>query len=83
MELLKKLTSVWGPSGCEEKVTELIKNEISDFCDEIYTDSLGNLVCRKKGTGKKVMFASHADEIGIVVTFIDENGFLRSSTTTS
>ena len=77
MELLKKLTSVWGPSGCEEKVTELIKNEVAGLCDEIYTDSLGNLICRKKGCGKKVMFASHADEIGIVVTFIDEKGFLR------
>lgn len=79
MELLKKLTSEWGPSGCEEKVTELIKNEIEGLCDEIYKDALGNLIARKKGNGKKVMFASHADEIGVVVTFIDENGFLRFS----
>ncbi|MBQ7986368.1 MAG: M42 family metallopeptidase [Clostridia bacterium] len=77
MELLKKLTGTFGPSGCEEKIAELIKKETEAFCDEIYTDALGNLVCRKKGNGKKVMFASHMDEIGIVVTFIDEAGFLR------
>lgn len=77
MELLKKLTATFGPSGCEGKITELIKKETEAFCDEIYTDALGNLVCRKKGNGKKVMFASHMDEIGIVVTFIDEKGFLR------
>lgn len=77
MELLKKLTAVWGPSGCEEKVSELIKEEVKTYADEIYTDALGNLVCRKKGNGKKVMFASHMDEIGVVITYIDEAGFLR------
>lgn len=77
MELLKKLTSCYGPSGCEEKIAELIKLEICDLADEVYTDALGNLVARKKGSGKKVMFAAHMDEIGIVVTFIDDKGFLR------
>lgn len=77
MELLRKLTGTYGPSGCEGKIAELIKKETEAFCDETYTDALGNLICRKKGNGKKVMFASHMDEIGIVVTFIDEEGFLR------
>lgn len=79
MELLKKLTGTYGPSGCEAKITELIKAEAQDLADEIYTDALGNLILRKKGNGKKVMFAAHCDEIGIVVTFIDEKGFLRFS----
>ena len=48
MELLKKLTGVWGPSGCEEKVSELIKEEVKTLADEIYTDALGNLIVRKK-----------------------------------
>lgn len=77
MELLKKLTEAWGPSGCEEQITDLIMAEVKEFSDEIYKDALGNLICRKKGSGKKVMFAAHADEIGIVVTFIDDKGFLR------
>jgi len=77
MELLKKLTGTFGPSGCEEQITDLIMAETKDFADEIYKDALGNLICRKKGNGKKVMMASHCDEIGIVVTFIDDKGFLR------
>lgn len=77
MELLKKLTECFGPSGCEEQITDLIMAEVKEFSDEIYKDALGNLICRKKGSGKKLMFAAHADEIGIVVTFIDDKGFLR------
>lgn len=77
MELLRKLTACDAPSGCEAGITELIKNEIKDFADEVYEDALGNLIARKKGNGKKVMFAAHCDEIGIIVTFIDDKGFLR------
>lgn len=79
MELLKKLTACDAPSGCEKGITELIRKEVSGYADEVYTDVLGNLIVRKKGSGKKVMFAAHCDEIGIVVTFIDEKGFLRFS----
>lgn len=77
MELLKKLSLCYGPSGREQGITELIKSELNDFADEIYTDNLGNLIAHKKGTGKKIMFAAHMDEIGVVVTFIDDNGYLR------
>ena len=79
MELLEKLSRCDAPSGCEKPVIELIKEEIKDYADEITVDALGNLIARKKGDGKKVMFAAHADEIGVVVTYIDENGFLRFS----
>ncbi|MBO5060875.1 MAG: M42 family metallopeptidase [Clostridia bacterium] len=79
MELLKKLTACDAPSGNEEKITELIRAEVEGYADEIYTDALGNLVARKKGSGKRVMLAAHCDEIGVVVTFIDEKGFLRFS----
>ncbi len=79
MELLKKLTSVTGASGNEKKVSELIKSEIKAYVDEISTDALGNLTAHKKGTGMKIMLAAHMDEIGVVVTFIDDEGFLRFS----
>ncbi len=79
MELLKRLTECDAPSGCESGIMRLIEEEIKDYADEVYTDSLGNLIARKKGNGKKVMFAAHADEIGVVVTYIDEKGFLRFS----
>ena len=79
MELLKKLTSCISPSGREDEIRDIIKNELEGFCDEIFTDALGNLICHKKGNGKKLMLASHMDEIGFMVTFIDDNGFLRFS----
>lgn len=79
MELLKKLTQCDGPSGNEHAVCELIKSVVTEFADEVYTDTMGNLIAHKKGTGKKIMFAAHADEIGVVVTYIDEKGFLRFS----
>lgn len=79
MELLKKLTQCNAPSGCEKSITDILKNELDGIADEVYTDVMGNLVAHKKGTGKKIMFAAHCDEIGIVVSFIDKNGFLRFS----
>ncbi|WHH59496.1 M42 family metallopeptidase [Petroclostridium sp. X23] len=79
MDLLKELTQCYGPSGNEEKIRELLIEKIKDYVDEISVDPLGNLIARKKGNGKKLMFAAHMDEIGIIVTFIDDNGFLRFS----
>ena len=79
MELLKKLSLCYAPSGREKEITELIKNEVKDFTDEVYSDNLGNLIAHKKGNGKKIMFAAHSDEIGIVVTYIDDKGYLRFS----
>ncbi|QEK13181.1 M42 family metallopeptidase [Crassaminicella thermophila] len=75
--LLKKLTEAFGPSGNEETITAIIQDEIKNYVDEIKVDKMGNLIAIKKGTGAKVMIASHMDEIGIIVTGIDDNGFLR------
>lgn len=79
MELLKKLTQCNAPSGCEKSITDILKEELDGIADEVYTDVMGNLIAHKKGTGKKIMFAAHCDEIGIVVSYIDKNGFLRFS----
>ena len=50
------------------------------FADEVYNDTLGNLIAVKKGTsGKKVMLSAHMDQIGLIVVDIDEKGFLRVS----
>jgi len=76
-DLLKRLLETFGPSGHEETIREVIKEEIKDYADEIKVDALGNLIAIKRGNGKKIMVASHMDEIGIMVTNIDENGFLR------
>jgi len=76
-ELLKKLLETFSPSGNEETIREIIREEIKDYVDDIKVDALGNLIGIKKGQGKKIMVASHMDEIGIMVTNIDDNGFLR------
>lgn len=78
-ELLKKLSETYGPSGREEQIGRVIRDEIKDHVDEIYTDQLGNLYAVKKGSGAKIMLAAHMDEIGMIITFIDEKGFLRFS----
>ncbi len=80
-ELVQRLTETYGPSGHEQRIRALIQEEIKGAADEVRVDALGNLIARKKGTGatprKKVMLAAHMDEIGVMVTHIDEKGFLR------
>ena len=78
-DMIKKLTEEYGPSGSENKVTEIIKKEIAPFVDEVKLDKMGSLVATKKGDGAKVMLAAHMDEIGLIVTHIDKKGFLRFS----
>ncbi|MCX8132136.1 MAG: M42 family metallopeptidase [Clostridia bacterium] len=78
-DLVRKFTNAFGVSGNEEEISEVIKTEIKDKVDEIYSDTLGNLIAVKKGTGKKIMLAAHMDEIGIMATYIDEKGFIRFS----
>jgi len=79
MELLRKLTQITGPSGNEEGICAFIEEEIKDYVDEIYRDSLGNLIAHKKGEGARVMFDAHIDEIGIIATFIEDSGYIRFS----
>lgn len=76
-ELTKKICGTYGPSGREKTIAKVIENEIKDYVDEVYTDNLGNLIAHKKGTGKKIMVSTHMDSIGLAITFIDDNGFLR------
>ena len=78
-ELINKITSEFGPAGNEEKIREFIQEQIEDKVDDIYTDNLGNLIAKIKGTGngKKIMLAAHMDQIGLMVTHIDDDGFLR------
>ena len=78
--LIQKLVETTGPSGYESQIRELIKTEVAPHVDEIQVDALGNLITRKGNgseTGINVMIAAHMDEIGIMVTHIDDNGFAR------
>jgi len=82
--LLKQLTETFGPSGYEENVRKLVQAEVKPFADEIKVDALGNLIVRKRASSrtkdtKKIMVAAHMDEIGLIVSHVDENGFVRFS----
>ncbi|MDR3765770.1 MAG: M20/M25/M40 family metallo-hydrolase [Butyricicoccus sp.] len=80
-DLYKTLASAFGPSGREAEVREALTKLAQQYVDEISTDALGNLICHKKSsgseTGRKILLAAHMDSLGIVVTFIDDEGFLR------
>lgn len=76
-EYYQRLAGAFGPSGREDAVREVIGGMAAEFCDDITTDALGSLICRKRGSGKKVLAAAHMDSIGVVATFIDEKGFIR------
>ncbi len=75
--LIQKLTDTFSPSGYESAIRDVIRAEVEPLADEIRVDALGNLIVRKGSGGKKIMIAAHMDEIGIIATHIDENGFVR------
>ena len=76
--ILKTLTELPGVSGRETAVREYLKNLLKDSADEISTDTLGNLIVFKKGTSdKNLLFCAHMDEVGLMIHFVDERGFLR------
>jgi endoglucanase len=76
---LKELCLCPSVSGREQKIREKISPMLSPLCDEVYTDTLGNLIGVKRGNGagKKIMLAAHMDEIGFIVNFIEESGMIR------
>jgi len=78
-ELLLRLTLIPGPSGYEDEVLKEIEQIMKPFVDECFRTPMGSLVCVKKGTGPKIGFFAHADQIAFVVTKIYEDGFLRLS----
>lgn len=77
LKTLDTLNAAFGPSGCEEEVAAAIAKLAKPYCDEITTDVMGNLICHKKGPGKKIMFAAHMDSLGLMVTHIEKEGQLR------
>lgn len=77
IELLQDVMKVYGPASNEGRTRDFIKKEIEEYVDEVFIDTLGNLIAHKEGRGKKIMISAHMDQIGLMVTDIDENGFIR------
>lgn len=81
--LIRKLVETPGPSGYESQIRSVIRTEVEPYADGVLVDALGNLIARKgqgKAEGRKIMLVAHMDEIGIIATHVDENGFVRFTT---
>ena len=80
IELLKTLCELNGPTSNEGKVRDYIKKYVKPYVDEIREDVMGNLIVFKKGKErreKKLMLAAHMDEVGLIVTDITDDGYLK------
>lgn len=75
--LLEKFSNAHGLSGFEDDVAALLRAELEPLVDEVQTDKMGNVIGIRRGNGPKVMIAAHMDEIGMAVSHVDEDGFLR------
>ena len=75
-KLLEKLLTTPGISGHEDAIGAVMAAELKKTCDEVRTDSFGNVIGRKGKGGKKVMLAAHMDEIGLMVKHVSKEGFL-------
>ncbi|MFC4992979.1 M42 family metallopeptidase [Rubritalea tangerina] len=79
VDLLARVCKAPGAPGYEIEIRELVLKELEGLVDDVRIDSMGNVVALKKGkdSSKKVMAAAHMDEIGFIVTHIDDQGFVR------
>ncbi|MBC8535670.1 M42 family metallopeptidase [Feifania hominis] len=77
--LISELSQLGGVSGDESRVADYIEEKIRDFADDCRRDRLGNLIAFRKGTdsSKKLMLCAHMDEVGLLVSYITDEGLLR------
>ncbi|MEQ9167436.1 MAG: M42 family peptidase, partial [Fulvivirga sp.] len=82
VKLLKKICEAPGVPGYESKIRNLIIKEVTPLVDSVEVDNMGNVITIKKGKSdaKKAMIGAHMDEIGFMVTHIDDKGFVRFTT---
>ena len=81
IHLLKEICETAGTSGYEQRIRDIVIREVTPLADEVNVDNMGNVTTIKKGKQpKRAMVAAHMDEIGFIVTHIDDEGFLRFHT---
>ena len=80
-DFLQELLETPSPTGCEQRVAELVRTRLADVADEIRTDTMGSVQAILDGAdgGPSVMLAAHMDEVGLMVTYISDEGFLSFS----
>ncbi|MCK9479685.1 MAG: M42 family metallopeptidase [Firmicutes bacterium] len=81
--MLERLSNAFGVSGSEDEIRNILKNEMSKTCNNITIDTMGNLICFKKGENgykNSIMLSAHMDEVGFIVSGITKEGYLRFKT---
>jgi endoglucanase len=76
LSFLKTLLNTPGPSGDEAAATRAWRDEARTCADQVYTDVRGNSYALLAGSGARVLLAGHIDEIGLMISYIDDNGYL-------
>ncbi|HJW89465.1 MAG TPA: M42 family metallopeptidase [Anaerolineales bacterium] len=82
-DLIQQLVEATGPSGYESEIRAIVRRQVEKYVEELRVDALGNLIASKgldRNGGKKIMLAAHMDEIGLIATHIDDQGFVRFTT---
>ncbi len=84
-ELIKELSEINAVSGQEDSAFTLVKNYLDNYCQDISSDNLNNLIAKKSALSEdesnpKIMLAAHLDEIGLMVKSIDDKGFIKFAT---
>jgi len=79
-DLLKKLVMSPSISGYEKNIRDLMAKELKPYVNEIRVDKIGNLICRKGSGSPKIMLTAHMDELGLMVKYIEDTGFIRFET---
>lgn len=86
LNLIRELTALFGPSGCEDAVRDFIAAQIEGDCDGYCIDKAGNLIAKICGRGmdyeqaenpRRILLSAHMDEVGFMITEITEEGYLR------
>ncbi|HEY0754627.1 MAG TPA: M42 family metallopeptidase [Ktedonobacteraceae bacterium] len=77
---LKRLVASPSPSGFEQPAQQVVREEIQQFADEVHTDVMGNVIAALNPSGlPRVMLTAHCDELGFLIRYIDDRGFLYFS----
>lgn len=82
LNLMKTLTTTCAISGREKSISDKLLTVVAPLADKCYSDAMGNLIAVRYGTApeadrKKIMLCAHMDEIGFLVTYIEDSGFIR------
>ena len=80
--LLGELSNAFGPTGFEGEVRAVVRRELTPFADDLRTDGIGSLIARVRGGADepKVMITAHMDEVGLMVRYVTDEGYVKFQT---